>query len=208
MAESAATRSVLARQQSRDNLKHWVAPPSADGRPCPHKCCRNQHPHPKNLPVKLDRKYLRSLSNDDVIRELETYQRYSDSHETGFLQVLAEAGRREESADRATARKERARDKRQRRESEYRDEVYREWLQAENGIQGSVMLNRRGKAAGIDERSLFTGPQSRVNAYASDELKEWFEAHPRPTRARILGKGADRRDRMEGAIWGHDPGHW
>jgi hypothetical protein len=208
MAESTATRSDLARRQSRDQLKHWVAPPSARGKPCPHSCCQNERVHPRNLPVKLNRAYLRSLSGDEVIRELETYQRYNDTHEEGFLQVLAEAGRREESAEKATARKERARDKRQHRESEYRDEVYREWLHAENGIQGAVMLNRTGKAAGIDERSLFTGPESRVNKYASDELKEWFESHPRPTRARIIGKGAERRERMETGIWGYGPEHW
>jgi hypothetical protein len=190
--------------QARDQIGHWVAPPSMRGRPCPHSCCQNKRVHPHGLPVRLDRAYLRSLSEDDLVREAETYSRYSDTHERGYLQILAEDRRRIGAAERRT----RSADRRRQRESDYRDEVYREWLHAENGIQGAVMLNRRGKAAGIDERSLFTGPQRRVDMYASDELKEWFEAHPRPTRARILGQGAERRDRMQGAVFGHDPGHW
>lgn len=208
MAESAATRSELSKQQARDNLSHWVAPPSARGKPCPHKCCQNKHPHPDKIPVKLDRAYLRSLTDQEVERELSTYQRYSDTHERGFLQVIAEAQRREDAPRRKAAGQEKARETRARRESEYRDHVYREWLTAENGIQGAVMLNRKGNAAGIDERSLFTGPQSRVDKYASDELKEWFTSHPRPTRARLLGRREDRRERLEVAMWGYGPEHW
>jgi hypothetical protein len=196
------------RSQPRDQIGHWVAPPSLRAHPCPHRCCQSKRVHPDALPVKLSRSYLRSLSDEEVERELLAYQHYSDDRTEGYLQVLAEAQRREDAPARAAERKERARDKRQRRESEYRDEVYREWLHAENGIQGSVMLNRKGRAAGIDERSLFTGPQSRVDKYASDELKEWFQAHPRPTRARILGQGDGRRERMQTRVFGYGPEHW
>lgn len=166
----------------RDQFGHWVRPASAAGKPCPHKCCQGHRVHPQNLPVKLDRAYLRSLTDEQAYRELEQYQRYSDSHEEGFLQVLAELNRREESHERAQARHARARDKRQRANEEYRDEVYRQWLTAESATNG-YMLNKEGQRRGIDERSLFTGPQSRVNKYASDELKEWFLTHPRMTRA-------------------------
>jgi hypothetical protein len=54
------------------------------------------------------------------------------------------------------------------------------------------MLNKAGRKAGISERSLFSGPQSRVNKYASEELKEWFESHPRMTRQEF-----DRRRRAD-----------
>jgi hypothetical protein len=116
------------------------------------------------------------------------YHRYADERTDGYVQVIAEAQRRE---DRQASR-ERAADKRRRANSDYTDEVYRQWLAAENGIQGSVMLNKAGQKAGISERSLFSGPQSRVNKYASDELKEWFDQHPRMTRQEW-----DRRQRAD-----------
>jgi hypothetical protein len=50
------------------------------------------------------------------------------------------------------------------------------------------MLNRAGKAAGIDERSLFTGPESRARRYASEELLNHWQSHPRPTSAYFAGK--------------------
>lgn len=178
--------------QARDRIGHWVAPPSMRGHPCPHACCQGMHPHPRNTPVILSRSYLRSLSETEVERELAHYQRYSDTHERGFLQIIAEVGRREQSADRAAARKERARAKRLARESEFRDEVYRQWLMAEAATKG-YMLNAAGKRAGIDERSLFTGPESRVVKYASPELFEYFEQHGRPTRAAFLGSARERR---------------
>jgi hypothetical protein len=195
MPEARETRVRVARQTARDQLGHWVAPPSQRGHPCHHSCCQGKRVHPRSLPVKLNREYLRSLSDDELVTELGQYQRYSDSHERGFLQILAEAGRREDSAERATMRKERAREKRQRGNSEYRDEVYRQWFRAENGIQGGVLLNKAGRAAGIDERSLFTGSQRRVDKYASDELKEWFDSHPRMTRAQWdAQQRAERRE--------------
>lgn len=180
----------------RDQLGHFVAPPSQQGHPCHHACCRGKRPHPKGEPVKLDRKYLRTLSDEQVYQELERYANYSDEqHQKGYLTILAEAESREERAQRAAASKERIRDRRQRETREYRDEVYRQWLTAENGIQGGVLLNKAGIRAGINERSLFSGPQRRVNKYASDELKEWFATHPRMTRQEWDAR--NRRERGE-----------
>ena len=50
------------------------------------------------------------------------------------------------------------------------------------------MLNRRGKEAGINERTLFTGPESRARKSASEELLSWWETHPRPTTAMFEGR--------------------
>jgi hypothetical protein len=50
------------------------------------------------------------------------------------------------------------------------------------------MLNRAGQAAGIDERSLFTGPESRARRYASEELLNHRQSHPRPTAAYFQGR--------------------
>ena len=84
------------------------------------------------------------------------------------------------STRRAAVRSERARRRRQDAEQEYRDEVYRQWLGAEAATNG-YMLNKAGQRRGIDERSLFVGPESRVRKYTSPELIEWFESHPRPS---------------------------
>src|SRR6185437_8489575 len=135
------------RYNVRDQLGHYVKPESQADHLCHHRCCRGERAHPRGLPVKLDRQYLRSLSHDELERELGQYTRFIDTHEGGFLQVVAELDRREESEKRAAARKQRARERRQERESEYQDEVYRQWLQAEAETNG-YMLNKAGKAAG------------------------------------------------------------
>lgn len=44
-----------------------------------------------------------------------------------------------------------------------------------------ALLNDRGIRAGIDSRSLFMGNRRRAYAYASPELVEWWETHPRVT---------------------------
>ena len=166
--------------------------------PCPHKCCQGKRVHPENLPVKLDRSFLRGLSEKELETELGEYISYSDTHEEGLRQVMAELDRREASGKRAEARKTRAKERARSRQDEYRDEVYRQWLMAENATNG-YMLNKAGKAADIDERSLFTGPESRVKKYASPELYEWFESHPRPTRVSWYGNAKQRRAHLSGS---------
>ncbi len=191
MPNTATARRVRVAREPRDQIGHWVIP-SGEQKPCHHHCCEGKRVHPANLPVKLNRAYLRSLSQDDLEREVEQYGRFSDSHETGFLQLLAEDQRRMTSAERAAARAERHRSRQAARREEHRDEVHRQWLAAENATNG-YMLNKAGLAANIDERSLFTGPASRVNRYASPELREWFAAHGRPTAASYHA-GRQRQD--------------
>jgi hypothetical protein len=165
--------------------------------------------------VRVSREYLGSLSDEDVGRELATYQRFSDTHEEGYLQVVAEAGRREETGggtavergyvvkEDATERQaahsarvaENARTRRARQAEEYADEVYRSWLAAESQTRGNL-LNAAGKRADIEPRTLFTGPESRVRKYASPELVEFFESHPRPTRETFLGSQRQRREAL------------
>jgi hypothetical protein len=103
----------------------------------------------------------------------------------------------DESVRRTAARGERAGGRRQDAEQENRDEVYRQWLAAEAATNG-YMLNRAGQRGGIDERSLFTGRESRVRKYASPELIEWFQSHPRPTRVSWFGSAAARRAHLAG----------
>ncbi|MEV4020177.1 hypothetical protein AB0J35_57845 [Nonomuraea angiospora] len=78
----------------------------------------------------------------------------------------------------------------------YRDWTHTQWLQAENATNG-FLLNKAGQAAGVDPLSLFSGPTSRATKYASEELRRWWNDHPRMTltefRAQFLGREADRR---------------
>ncbi|SEU46588.1 phage minor capsid protein [Nonomuraea wenchangensis] len=93
----------------------------------------------------------------------------------------------------------------QRRPGETLDQVvrrlYDEWLElqfiaAERYARG-VLTNAAGRAAGIDGRTLLSGPQSRADKYASEELRAWWEQHPRMTlvefRAQMLGRASDRK---------------
>lgn len=64
--------------------------------------------------------------------------------------------------------------------AEFDDDLERRYQQAEHDTNG-VLLNARGRAAHVDARSLFYGPAVRVLAYASEELRDWFDAHGRVT---------------------------
>lgn len=179
----------------RDQRGHFVKPKTARGHLCHHSCCNGSRVHPEKLPVKISRSYLRTLSGPQLERELGEYINYADTHEQGMTQIIAELDRRDESEKRAEARKARADERRQQRQSEYKDEVYRQWLMAESETNG-YMLNKAGKKADIDERTLFTGPEYRVAKYASPELIEFFESHPRPTRASWFGSAQSRRTHL------------
>ncbi|WP_435109934.1 phage minor capsid protein [Nocardiopsis synnemataformans] len=63
---------------------------------------------------------------------------------------------------------------------QYRLHIERVYVAAETELRG-VMLNAEGEAAGIDPMSLFSGPRSRAERYASEELRAWWDAHGRTT---------------------------
>ncbi|TMR91327.1 phage minor capsid protein [Nonomuraea basaltis] len=73
------------------------------------------------------------------------------------------------------------------------DQWYDQAEQATNGF----LLNAEGRVAGINERSLFSGPASRALKYASEELLRWWADNPRLTltafRAQWLGRESDRK---------------
>ncbi|TXK17386.1 hypothetical protein [Homoserinibacter sp. GY 40078] len=60
---------------------------------------------------------------------------------------------------------------------DYREQAYERAAEACR----DHLLNRRGRAAHVDPYSLFMGPWARVQAYASEELLEWFAEHGRMT---------------------------
>ncbi|MFC7942676.1 hypothetical protein ACFUPZ_05385 [Microbacterium oxydans] len=68
--------------------------------------------------------------------------------------------------------------------AEYDDTLYAQYLAAEEATNGA-MLNARGREKGIDPFTLFMGNETRARAYASEELIEHWETHPRITFARF-----------------------
>jgi hypothetical protein len=84
----------------------------------------------------------------------------------------------------------------------YRDHVEDAWLAAEDACRGQL-VNKVGRAAGVDGRSLFTGPLPRAVKYASDELIEWWEEHGRVTfdewREQLLTGTCDAATRFRGS---------
>ena len=132
--------------------------------------------------------YLRRASDDQLDRH---YHKCDDAPgevkaERCRAQVLGELNRRDirdkRRADREEARQRRYSARRSLRETE----AERIYLAADEATKGN-MLNRRGREAGIDERSLLRGPESRVRKYGSEELLNYFEDNPRPTEAYFRG---------------------
>ena len=81
----------------------------------------------------------------------------------------------------------------------FRDHLYRQWLAAEKATRGTL-LTRQAQAAGIDPRSLFSGPESRARKHASEELKAWWDRNGRMSFNEwkshlIADSGAARRQR-------------
>ncbi|GAB2918637.1 phage minor capsid protein [Nonomuraea fastidiosa] len=79
--------------------------------------------------------------------------------------------------------------------------LYDEWIEAQyvaaDRYTRGVMVNAEGRRQGIDGRSLLSGPAARAMKWASDELKTWWEQHPRMTltefRAQVLGRASDQK---------------
>jgi hypothetical protein len=50
------------------------------------------------------------------------------------------------------------------------------------------MVNRKGQSRGVNPRTLITARETEFERYASDELKEYYAAHHRPTAASFRGE--------------------
>jgi hypothetical protein len=167
----------------RDLFKHWIRKDQRANQPCTHACCRGFRPHPEHYPVIMPARYLRSASDDQLLAH---YNKCPEGKPGCQDQVLNELHRR----DLANERRQRTEERRQARWSakQVKDaEVERHFFEAEAATKG-YMLNRRGKEAGISERSLFRGPEKRARKYASEELLNYWENAPRPTDAYFRGE--------------------
>jgi hypothetical protein len=176
----------VARYDRRDLFRHWIHKDQPASRPCTHACCRGFRAHPEHYPVARRNAYLKYASDEDLA-EFYSRQRDDEAGQVARDQVIAEANRRDLRDERRQAADERRRSRYAARRVYRAEELDRLWAEAEAGTKGN-MLNRRGREAGVNERTLFTGTEARARKYASDELLEWWEHHPRPTEAYFEGR--------------------
>lgn len=168
----------------RDYFAHWVRKDQAADRPCTHACCRGYRPHPEHYPDVLPARSLRRASDDQLAAH---YNRCAQGKPACRDQVLNELHRRDVREERRQAAQDRRQARYANRRYERASEVERIYLAAEAQTRGN-MLNRRGREAGINERTLFRGPESRVRKYGSEELLNFFDEIPRPTEAYFRGE--------------------
>jgi hypothetical protein len=167
----------------RDLLGHWVKPRSAKGKMCPHACCRNKRVHPANFPVVLPSKLLRQATDSELANH---YGRHA-SNERVRRQIERELERR----DLADRRRQGARERQRSRMYQRQEAIEHAFLDAESATRGN-MLNKKGRALGISERSLLTGSEDRARRYASEELLNYWQSHPRPARSTRRGRDQSR----------------
>lgn len=87
--------------------------------------------------------------------------------------------------------------------SEYGDYLEAHIAAAYDATNG-VLLNARGRAAGITEERLFLGGGSFAATYASPELREFWATRPRMTITEFERAWAERLD----ADGEEPPAHW
>jgi hypothetical protein len=140
------------------------------------------------MPTVLPNKLLRRATEDDL---QEHYKRVSASDTDQAIearyQVLAEMDRRDEKDVRRHQAELRRKEQVFGRKMAREEAVETAWQAAESDTNG-YMLNKAGREAGVSERSLFTGPESRARRYASEELLNHWQANPRPTAAMFRGE--------------------
>jgi hypothetical protein len=136
------------------------------------------------MPVILPNKTLRRATDEDLA---EHYQKVSgdDSPKArrAEAQVLHEMQRRDQADELRQARQTYRSTQRTDNDAE-RERVY---LDAEAATKGN-WTNASGRARGISDKEILTGREAVFRRYASDEAREYFGEHPRPTAAYFRGK--------------------
>lgn len=177
----------------RDILGHFIRPETREGAKCPHPCCNGKRPHPDNLPVMLSKSSVRSLTDAQLVQHMERDDVQRRPHALG--RVVREEQRREQAAARRveakTKRTAAQRGKRRAAQESYRLWLESEWVAAESATRGNL-VNRRGRVKGIDGRTLWNATPATRGAYASDELKSYWDRHPVMTAAEFAAY--ERRD--------------
>jgi len=179
----------------RDRIGHWVRKEQQAQRPCTHACCRGYREHPRNYPVILPDRTLRRARDEDLQQHFTKVSADpSPKARRAELQILHEMERRDRAEQQ---REERARRRdtaaqartagRAARRMERESETERIRLEAEAATQG-YLVNPRGRARGIADAEILTGRVAVFERYATDEARDYFTAHPRPTAAYFRGE--------------------
>lgn len=114
----------------------------------------------------------RSRQLDDLVARGWSYtDAYAEVHHLDAAQLDREARMQLVDAERRPGERRDATIRRM-----YAETVYLQWLQAEDATRGNL-LNKAGRAKGIDPTTLWSGPAARARKYASPELLEWWEAN-------------------------------
>lgn len=178
----------------RDLIGHWITKQQKPQQPCTHACCRGYRVHPANMPVILPSKTLRSASDKD----LQSHFRKVSEEDTpaarkAEAQILHEMDRRDTAqqkrADRESYRRIRNENvfaTRAAARMERESETERIRLEAEKVTSG-YMVSSKGRTRGISNEEILTGRESLFQRYASDEARDYFASHPRPTASYFRG---------------------
>lgn len=197
----------------RDLIGHWIRREQQTQRPCTHACCRGYREHPRNYPVILPDRTLRRARDEDLQTH---FRRLSDEPgpraRVGEARILYEMERRdraaERRADRAARRRQAARARMTARGAarmEREAEAERMRVQAEAATQG-YLVTAQGRARGISDTELVTGREAVFWRYATDEAKEYFTVHPRPTAAYFRGRDTRAVERAAEPVRRRPPG--
>jgi hypothetical protein len=168
----------------RDQIGHWVTKEQRTQRPCTHACCRGYRAHPKNYPIILPDRTLRRATDEDLQAHFHRVSRSeTPSARKAEAQILHEMARRDREEDKRNARATARAARSQEREVEYE----RIKLDAEARTNGHL-VNATGRARGISDAEILTGREDIFHRYATDEARDYFAAHPRPTASHFRGK--------------------
>lgn len=176
----------------RDQIGHWVRKREPVYRPCHHACCRGYRPHPSNWPIIPAKLAYRTATDEQLYRRYQKLGEVEDDPQArrAELQIINELERR----DRRTMRdleKQRAQRARAANRGAQRMgmEAERERIRvdAEAATRG-YLVNKKGRARGIDPEEILTGRQAVFERYASEEARDYFAANPRPTAAYFRGQ--------------------
>jgi hypothetical protein len=178
----------MARHYRRDLIGHFIRRRQREQQMCTHACCRGYRVHPGNYPVILPNRLLRHASDEDLAGHYDkVVKQDSPRARRAEAQIIYEMERRDRAeAGRRQHRKAVAAG-RAARQLEREAETERVYLEAEAYTRGN-WVNAKGRARGISDREILTGREEVFQRYASEEAREYFRRHPRPTGAYFRGQ--------------------
>lgn len=172
----------------RDLIGHWIERRQSVQKPCTHACCRGFRVHPQNYPTVLPARTLRRASDDDLATHWDKVsQGHTRPDREATQQILHEMERRDQLTESRRRRREAVSANRVASRMERESETERVYRGAEAYTRGN-WVNIAGNRVGISDREILSGRQATFYRYASEEAREYFREHPRPTAAYFRGE--------------------